>query len=507
MLLQLGFYVALIALGLWYRYREGQAGQSFGLITLLALAAYAIGMYLSPAALDVKIGFAVRDMVILGVAGLIFGIGVGIGQRAPFWLLLLAALLGLAYYLRDEIPRPKPPQQEAVSAVAEPIALDRDGELLVELKNGAPLAELQAWCAARGATVQQAFTPADGDATELDDYYLVNISDETDWEVFAAELEETSLLDYLEPNEVINVAPLPDENPPAMDRRFRINDPGVEQQWAMEVLDMGRFYQELTKHQPQRKATIAILDTGVDAAHEDLKGNFRSLDDQFDTDPQGHGTHCAGIAGAVTNNGIGVASLALTNDFVHITSVKVLNASGMGTQKSIIDGILYAADAKVDVISMSLGGPSTQSRQRAYNQAVAYANKKGVIVVAAAGNSNRKAKNYSPANAKGIVTVSAIGQDLLRAPFSNRCEEIDMALAAPGVGVYSTKPNNNYRAHSGTSMACPFVAGLAGILRSIDPDMDTQEFYRLVNETGKEIPDGNRTGRLIQPAAALAALR
>jgi thermitase len=506
MLLQLGFYVALIALGLWYRYREGQAGQSLGLITLLALAAYAIGMYLSPAALDVKIGFAVRDMVILGVAGLIFGIGMGIGQRAPFWLLLLFGLLGLAYYLRNEIPRPKPPQQEAVSAT-DPIALDRDGELLVELKNGVPLDELQAWCAARGATVQQAFTPADGDATELDDYYLVDISDATDWETFAAELQKTSLLDYLEPNEVINVAPLPAENPPTMDRRFRINDPGVEQQWAMEALDMDRFYQELSKRKPRRKATIAILDTGVDAAHEDLKGNFRSLDKQFDTDPQGHGTHCAGIAGAVTNNGLGVASMALTGDFVHITSVKVLNASGMGTQKSIIDGILYAADAKVDVISMSLGGPSNQSRQRAYNQAVAYANKKGVIVVAAAGNSNRKAKDYSPANAKGIIAVSAIGEDLLRAPFSNRCEEIDMALAAPGVAVYSTKPNNNYRAHSGTSMACPFVAGLAGILRSLDPEMDTETFYRLVNETGKEIPDGRRTGRLIQPAAALAAVQ
>jgi thermitase len=179
----------------------------------------------------------------------------------------------------------------------------------------------------------------------------------------------------------------------------------------------------------------------------------------------------------------------------------------MGTQKSIIDGIIYAADAKVDVISMSLGGASNQSRQRAYNQAVAYANKKGVIVVAAAGNSNRPAEGYSPANAKGLIAVSAIGQDLLRAPFSNRCEKIDMAVAAPGVGVYSTKPRNHYQAHSGTSMACPFVAGLAGIMKSLDPDMDTKQFYQLISETGKTIPDGNRTGKLIQPAAALAALK
>ena len=504
MLLQLGFYIALIALGLWYRYRAGKAGQLFGPLTLMALAAYAIGLYFSPAALDVKIGFAIRDMVMLGVAGLIFGIGMGIGQRTPGWLLLILALLGLAYYFRNEIPKPPKPKIEATTV--ESVQLDRNGELLVELKNGVALADFQTWCTERGASTQRAFAPADADATELDDYFVVNTPDDSDWEAFAADLQNTGLVDYLEPNEVINVAPLPAENPPTIDRRYRINDPGVEQQWAMEVLDMGRFYQELAKHQPKRKATIAILDTGVDATHEDLQGNYRSLDPKYDTDPQGHGTHCAGIAGAVTNNGIGVASMALTSDFVQITSVKVLNASGMGTQKSIIDGILFAADARVDVISMSLGGPSNQSRQRAYNQAVAYANKKGVIVVAAAGNSNRQAKDYSPANAKGIIAVSAIGQDLLRAPFSNRCQDIDMALAAPGVGVYSTKPNNNYRAHSGTSMACPFVAGLAGILRSLDPDMDTQTFYRLVNETGKEIPDGSRTGRLIQPAAALAAL-
>ena len=441
MLLQLGFYIALIALGLWYRFSDKDFGRAFGPITLLALVAYAIGLYVSPAALDVKIGFAVQDMIILGVAGLIFGIGMGIGQRAPFWLLLLLALAGLAYYLRDELP--KRPNAET-SALAEPIQLDRDGELLVELKNGASLDEFTAWCAARGASVELAFTPADADATELDDYYLVDIADGTDWESIAADLEKTGLVDWLEPNEVITVAPLTPESPTTIDRRFRINDPGVAQQWGMEVLDMDRFYQVLSQHKPKRQAIIAILDTGVDAAHEDLKDNFRSLDPKFDNDPQGHGTHCAGIAGAVTNNGIGVASMALTGDYVRITSVKVLNASGMGTQKSIIDGIIYAADAKVDVISMSLGGASNQSRQRAYNQAVAYANKKGVIVVAAAGNSNRPAKDYSPANAKGVIAVSAIGEDLLRAPFSNRVEEIDMALAAPGVGVYSTKPNNNY---------------------------------------------------------------
>jgi thermitase len=256
----------------------------------------------------------------------------------------------------------------------------------------------------------------------------------------------------------------------------------------------------------RKRALVAILDTGVDAQHEDLKGNFRSISKKYDDDPRGHGTHCAGIAGAVTNNGVGVASLARTTEYFDITSVKVLRAQGSGTQKDIISGIIEAVDAGADVISMSLGGFSTQARQRAYNQAVRYATDKGCIVVAAAGNSNRDAAGYTPVNARGVIGVSAIDQDLQRAQFSNRVGRLDMAVAAPGVGIYSTKPDNNYNSHNGTSMATPFVSGLLGLMKSIRPDLTAKEAYQILESTGITTRNTQETGKLIQPADAVASL-
>ena len=229
---------------------------------------------------------------------------------------------------------------------------------------------------------------------------------------------------------------------------------------------------------------------------------------RLDVDSNGHGTHCAGVAAGVTNNGLGIGSLAGTGDspFVEVSSVKVLSAGGMGTQKTIIAGIIEATDEGADVISLSLGGRSNQSSQRAYSAAVNYAHRNGAIVVAAAGNSNRDAKDFAPANAEGMITVAAIDQLLLRAPFSNRTENISMAIAAPGVGIYSTVPGNSYRAYSGTSMACPFVAGLIGVMKSIRPELTHSDAYRIINGTGRESSETRITGRIVQPAAALAAI-
>ena len=271
---------------------------------------------------------------------------------------------------------------------------------------------------------------------------------------------------------------------------------------------MDKLYQLLSEQgvQPKKRALVAILDTGVDANHEDIKDNFFSISKKYNDDPKGHGTHCAGIAGAVTNNGVGVASFARTNEFFRITSIKVLSGAGSGTQKQIIDGIIEAADRGADVISLSLGGFSNQSRQSAYSQAVKYATDRGAIVVAAAGNSNRDAATYTPVNANGIIGVSAIDPDLNRAVFSNRVGRIKMALAAPGVGIYSTKPNGNYAAHNGTSMACPQVSGVLGLMKSIQPSLTAKDAHQLLHRTGITTKETANTGRLIQPYRAVKEL-
>jgi len=202
-----------------------------------------------------------------------------------------------------------------------------------------------------------------------------------------------------------------------------------------------------------------------------------------------------------------VASYSRDNRFTTITSVKVLSDQGFGTQQTIIDGIIKAADANADVISLSLGGPSNQSRQRAYDKAVKYANNKGAIVVVAAGNSNRNAKEYSPANSKGVIGVSAVDNELNRAEFSNFVQDIPFGVAAPGVGIYSTIPNNRYDTYNGTSMATPYVAGLLGLMKSINPDLTTEQAHKILTETGINTRNSNLTGKFIQPLAVVKRLK
>ena len=151
-----------------------------------------------------------------------------------------------------------------------------------------------------------------------------------------------------------------------------------------------------------------------------------------------------------------------------------MGANGSGTQKGIIAGIIEAADRGAAVISMSLGGRSTQSRQQAYQDAVKYASQKGAVVVAAAGNSGQNAKDYAPVNTPGVIGVAALDTLGRKAGFSNTVQDIRMAVAAPGVQIYSTIPGNQYASFNGTSMATPHVAGVIGLLKSMNPNLNTQ---------------------------------
>ncbi len=202
-----------------------------------------------------------------------------------------------------------------------------------------------------------------------------------------------------------------------------------------------------------------VVDTGVDARHPDLrvhKGKSKSMIDESRgmTDGQGHGTHVAGIIGA-KDNGTGVLGVA---PGVTIASVKVLDDNGKGTADDIIAGLDYAASRarRGDVINLSLGGGFNQ----AVNDAVLRASASATIVVAA-GNYRGDARNYSPGSAEGdnVVTVSAIDADDVFSASSNYGNP-PIDCAAPGVGILSTLPGNNYGSFTGTSMAAPHVAGL-----------------------------------------------
>ncbi|MEM9260772.1 MAG: S8 family serine peptidase, partial [Bacteroidota bacterium] len=441
----------------------------------------------------------IKDFIVIGLVGLVQSMAVAKRISILTAVILIFSLFAASYLIK--LPDFGEEAQTEISTAD----YDQNGEFLVEITPGA-FQDFERTARQNGWTTTLAFTPADHQLTELDDYLVVDVKNTT---TAAKILEGLSSVDYFEPNEVITVEPFIEGEVSAKKANpaLGINDPNTDQQWAMEALQMDAYYRLLAKQTPKKKARIAILDTGIDSKHEDIKANFVSIDKKYDNDPQGHGTHCAGIAAGVTNNGIGIGSLAGTGNqpFVEVTAVKVLNSAGMGTQKSIIAGIIEAVDEGADVLSLSLGGPSNKSRQRAYSQAVKYAHDHGAIVIAAAGNSNRDAADYSPANATGIIAVAAIDQFLLRAPFSNKVNNIPYGIAAPGVGIFSTVPGSKYATYSGTSMACPFVAGLLGTMRAVNPDLNAKQAYQILKATGKDGAETALTGRIVQPAAALEA--
>jgi thermitase len=206
--------------------------------------------------------------------------------------------------------------------------------------------------------------------------------------------------------------------------------------------------------------TIAILDTGVDGYHPDLVlktlpgYNVLSPGDA-PLDDNGHGTHVAGIAAAATNNGIGIAG---TSWGAQIMPVKVLNASASGTYANVASGIIWAVDNGAQVINLSLGGSAYSA---VLESAVGYAYNRGVVLVASSGNAGSSTILY-PARFHQVIAVGATDSNNERSAFSNFGD--GMELVAPGVAIYSTELGGGYSYRSGTSMAAPFVSGLAAIL-------------------------------------------
>ena len=226
-----------------------------------------------------------------------------------------------------------------------------------------------------------------------------------------------------------------------------------------------------------------------------------------DYDLHSHGTHCAGLAGVATNNGIGTGSLNLDGEFITLTAYAALDDNGRGTDQRVSKAIIDAAESGADVISMSLGGFSPFGPPKAQVDAIKYARKLGAIVVVAAGNSNDDARKYSPANIKGVITVAAIDEKLNKAYFSNTNTKLKMPIAAPGVNILSSVPDSKYQAYNGTSMATPIVAGLLGMMKAFQPDLTTEQAYDILKSTGTKVNDSGKVGKVINPLEAIKQVK
>ena len=267
---------------------------------------------------------------------------------------------------------------------------------------------------------------------------------------------------------------------------------------------------------------VAVLDSGIDVGHPDLKGNIWKnsgetqnngkddddngyVDDYYGADlddgrgsgfdEDGHGTHVAGIIGAIGDNSFGVAGVCWK---ASIVSVRFLDERGRGSTSGAVEAIQYAIREGAKILNCSFG---TSSKSSALQDAVAYAKKKGALLVVAAGNDGDdidRDPSYPAAYGDGnIIAVAATTSQDKLASFSNY-GDTNVDLAAPGVGVLSTYVGDSYRTLDGTSMAAPFVAGAAALLKKADPDAEYDELRNVLRKkvdkppalAGKVVYDG-----------------
>jgi subtilisin family serine protease len=296
------------------------------------------------------------------------------------------------------------------------------------------------------------------------------------------------------------------------------NDPDLAQQWGLKKIGAPLVW-NYSSGSPD--VLVAVLDSGIQLNHPDLTGQIWTnpkeipsnyLDDDQNgkvddvhgwhffhqctvngctlgenanvSDDYGHGTLISGVIAAKTNNAVGIAGTAGNS---RILPVKVLDQYGNGWYSDIAAGIMYATDQGAKIINLSLGGDPDSTVLR---DAVDYARARGVLVIAAAGNCGDTGVNCSPAinfpaAYDPVLAVGASDANDLRAAFSDYGPQMD--LVAPGVDIYSTWNYGNYLTRSGTSLAAPYVSGVAALLWAYNPSLSLTELETLLSETAVDI--------------------
>ncbi|HMM79106.1 MAG TPA: S8 family serine peptidase [Pyrinomonadaceae bacterium] len=347
---------------------------------------------------------------------------------------------------------------------------------------------------------------------------VIDDLDDSDAEAVARQYAGLPSVLYAEPNLQIKLdEPIQKQVPRDLvlrdDQPDQPNDPSFPEQWALNNLGQNGGTEradidalkawQVTKG--SEEVVVAVLDSGVDLRHEDLRENIwtrpdnipQYTDDEkgtfndvhgFDVadelpdpmDDNGHGTHCAGIIGAMGNNGVGVTGV---NWNVKIMPLKFLGSGGSGTTENAIEAINYAIERKkagvnVRVISASWG---STTYSRALEDAIRAAGDAGILFVAAAGNdgTNTDVWPHYPSSYKlpNLVSVAAVDRNDSLASFSNfGVKTVD--LAAPGKDILSTWIGDEYREASGTSMATPFVSGVAALIVAQSPNIAVKQLRK-----------------------------
>lgn len=294
-----------------------------------------------------------------------------------------------------------------------------------------------------------------------------------------------------------------------------------DQQWALKQTKFEDAMSILLAN-AKHKVRVAVIDTGVDLDHPDLvdvmaEGRDYVDNDNLADDENGHGTHCAGIIAGQGKGMLGVAGRlkGIGGGLIEIVPIRVLDKNGGGSSQNIDKGIRWAVEeAKVDVISMSLGGGrdfKDMTSDDLKNPILTEAIKKGVIVLVAAGNENcplggeckaggmfsSKISQYivEPCSSEGAICVGATDPDETLASYSNYTSAKEASyrtkadVNAPGTKIYSTWLEGGYKSISGTSMATPYVAGIAALLKAGNKNLNQEQVRAYLKQSLVNVPE------------------
>ncbi len=338
--------------------------------------------------------------------------------------------------------------------------------------------------------------------------YKLELKDARSVETAIKDLKQDPNVEHVEPNYIYYTF-------------FKPNDGLYDQQWAHRATDAEKGWDI---ERGKSHVVIGVIDTGINYLHEDLFDNmlsdctqgcppgtgydFVDLDPaKYNSDPYrfidgedymgwdnepldyyGHGTHCAGIAAATTNNARGIAGVCPGCKIMPLRAGGVIERFisdgyyevGLVVSDAVIRSIYYATNNSVDILSMSFGG---EYRSSILEETLDYANDNGVFLVAAAGNAGFIRESY-PAAFSDVFSVASFDEDNQPSGFSNFGFWVD--VAAPGGKIISTVPDG-YDTYSGTSMAAPYVAGLAGLILSKNSNLNPNQLKDIIKQ-GVDIP-------------------
>ena len=340
-----------------------------------------------------------------------------------------------------------------------------------------------------------------GDTLELQLFYKFTLSEEQDIFLAIDEVNKNSFVAYAGPNNIMTTCRIPDD-PYYYSHGSWCND--YMDLYGMHLINTSAAWDISTGGDD---VVVAVVDTGVDYNHGDIATNMwinededptNGIDDDGDgfidniygadfinndgdpLDDHWHGTHCAGTIAGVGNNSLGVVGV---NWQCRIMAVKGLSNTGFGSSETLANAIVWAADNGADVISNSWSHYTRVPSDPVVEAAVHYAYDAGCVIVFAAGNNEDDVQYYCPQNMDETITVAATDWNDVKAWFSNWGELVDvcapgiyiLSLRAEGLGTQWRVVGENYYIASGTSMACPHVAGLAALLLSLVPHLSNTE--------------------------------